>query len=156
MSGETADLYFDAKENSTGTLMDGPDLALAGDVANVCVCVRVHSHKRPLTAAWQGHGSSLVIGWHQRRQVLNGTSVCLCLWVCSTLCNCICKPVHMCLWMLHYFQERFADLYTSSGRNPDSYSSRVILWQQSSKAEKLLALGVFESFLLTRHLQQLS
>lgn len=68
-----------------------------GDASNVCVCVRVYLHKRPLTAAWQGHRSSLVIGWHQRRQVLSGPSVCLCLWVCSTLCNCIRKHVHMCL-----------------------------------------------------------
>lgn len=46
MSGETTDLYFDTKENSTGTLMDGPDLAQAGG----CL-LRVHVRARVLAQA---------------------------------------------------------------------------------------------------------
>lgn len=112
--------------------MDGPDLALPG-MPLMCVCVCVYSHKRPWAGAWQGHWS---------RHVLISLSVCVCAW--ATLCICICVHVFVNASLL--FQERFTDLYTTSGLNPDSYSWRLTLWQSSSKVEKLSALEVFGSF----------
>lgn len=133
-SGEMAHLYFDIEENSTRTLMDGPDLALPG-MSLMCVCMCVYTH---ISDLWQQHDKAIDpdTSWSV------SLSVCVCAW--ATLCICLCVHVFVNASLL--FQERFTDLYTTSGLNPDSYSWRLTLWQSSSKVEKLSALEVFGSF----------